>query len=755
MAKATLASLMVKFGADNFEFQQKVKEIDKGLKNLDKEMKTIGKNMSVAFTAPLTALAGVSLKNWDVQVKSIAKVEQAIKATGGAAKLTSKELQAAASDLQGSSLFGDERILNDVTAKMLTFTNIAGDNFKKAQQAALDMATVMERDVSGIVTALGRALNDPVKNMSALSRMGVQFSKEQQATIKTFAETNRLAEAQGVILDALATRFGGQASAVAQAGLGPLIQLKNQWGDFLEEIGAIIAPVVMKIVDGLKGFVSWLQRLSPETKKVIVIVGALAAAIGPLALAIGGVIRLIPTLVAGWTAMTGPAGIAIAAVTALAAAFIYLDAKKQKALRQQEAMFSEWALGDLENQLTTNQQKQDEIYKKIQELQGRSQRSFDSAGTQIRELRREAKDLISEEILLSKAIDTKRKAQEEDNRIKQEAATFNAELQDMLEGISTETEKATGYINELKQKISDLAKQRDMLPEGSLTQVMTINAEIEELQGRIDALQKIGQNVEINIDIKRSAPDKIDVPDNLFDSSDFDKQFEESWNSASNKLLIFSSRASTLMQNFYSKFKISKEDIETISQNMMAPIFAFADKINSAVNDLTQNLASGLGDMFADITIGDGLKNSLRSIADMIGDFIIKLGITTIMASEAVIAFKAAINSLLAPLGPAGGLAAGIGLIAIGAVIKALANKRAENSAPRLANGGLAFGPTYAMVGDNRNAGLDPEVIAPLSKLKQYLQPVSPFAGGDVVFRISGDQLVGILNRQDKQNRHF
>lgn len=40
---------------------------------------------------------------------------------------------------------------------------------------------------------------------------------------------------------------------------------------------------------------------------------------------------------------------------------------------------------------------------------------------------------------------------------------------------------------------------------------------------------------------------------------------------------------------------------------------------------------------------------------------------------------------------------------------------------PRLATGGLATAPTLAMVGDNRNARTDPEVIAPLSKLQGML----------------------------------
>ena len=56
---------------------------------------------------------------------------------------------------------------------------------------------------------------------------------------------------------------------------------------------------------------------------------------------------------------------------------------------------------------------------------------------------------------------------------------------------------------------------------------------------------------------------------------------------------------------------------------------------------------------------------------------------------------------------------------------------------PALAQGGLAYGPTMAMVGDNKNAAIDPEVVAPLSKLKDMM------GGGvvEVVGRIKGDDI--------------
>ena len=69
-------------------------------------------------------------------------------------------------------------------------------------------------------------------------------------------------------------------------------------------------------------------------------------------------------------------------------------------------------------------------------------------------------------------------------------------------------------------------------------------------------------------------------------------------------------------------------------------------------------------------------------------------------------------------------------------------------SAPALAQGGLAYAPTMAMVGDNRNARVDPEVIAPLSKLKSMMGDMG--VGGSLETRISGNDLIILLNRSQK-----
>lgn len=62
-----IADLLIKIGADSYEFQQKAKEVEKGLAGLEKKLTSVGKSLSMKLTAPLVALGAMSLKNTDVQ----------------------------------------------------------------------------------------------------------------------------------------------------------------------------------------------------------------------------------------------------------------------------------------------------------------------------------------------------------------------------------------------------------------------------------------------------------------------------------------------------------------------------------------------------------------------------------------------------------------------------------------------------------------------------------------------------------------
>jgi hypothetical protein len=230
-------------------------------------MRGFGATLLASFSIQaVSSFVKGSIEAFRVQEKAVAKVTQAVKSTGGAAGKTSEELQKMASSLQKNTLFGDEEILNKVTAQLLTFTNIAGPQFDRTQQAALDLATVLDGDLQSASIQLGKALNDPAKNLSALSRSGIQFSKEQIATIKSLQETNQLAEAQNIILTELERQYGGQAKAAAEVD-GGITQLSNAFGDFKEQVGKQLLEALKPTIKSLKEF---FENLTEEDVKSFV-----------------------------------------------------------------------------------------------------------------------------------------------------------------------------------------------------------------------------------------------------------------------------------------------------------------------------------------------------------------------------------------------------------------------------------------------------------------------------------------------------
>jgi hypothetical protein len=93
-------------------------------------------------------------------------------------------------------------------------------------------------------------------------------------------------------------------------------------------------------------------------------------------------------------------------------------------------------------------------------------------------------------------------------------------------------------------------------------------------------------------------------------------------------------------------------------------------------------------------------------------------------------------------LGPFALAVAGAAGAGASVLFNTLLNKVAP---PALAMGGLAYGPTMATVGDNRNARVDPEVIAPLSKLKGMLDGGgSPYI---LTTRVAGSDLLVIMEK--------
>lgn len=729
-----IADLLIKIGADSYEFQQRAKQVEKGLDGLSRKLTSVGKSLSLKLTVPLAALGAVSVSLADTQAKAEAKVQQAIKSTSGAAKLSFDELKAYASDLQSKTLFGDEVILNNATAQLLTFTNIAGENFKRTQAVALDLATVLDGDLKSASLQLGKALNDPVKNLSALSRSGIQFSAEQKEVIDNLAKTNRLAEAQGVILSELERQYGGQAEAAAKVGTGALTQLKNQWGDFLEQIGATLMPVVNKIAGALSAVVTVLQKMNPQMREVIVIVVGIAAAIGPLALGIGGVLKMLPMLAAGFSALLSPVGLAVAAVLALGAAFFYARQRKQELLDNMTDEFEGLTLGTLESRLKENRRRQ-EVNERESPWQGNSPYSKLVYALNKGDRRDELK---MEEQALVEAISRTKKAYEERDRVAAESQKIQDDMAAALKGVNTQTERGTGLIADLQQKIEALEK-RKLLPSATVEDIAAANAEIATLREELSALQNITPDklrtakfepIASTADIQ--LPEwKVKLPDLKPIVSEAQQQMQAvrdtvrggiyDWSGEMSAKLASDITATEEIVSNYTSALVAKgwnfsAALETVSAKVAEVMTRFDEAVQGFVADSITAAADALGQVIA----GDlGFSGLMKAILTQLAQFLKNIGSQLIEFGVMIIAFKSALRSVLA--NPWVAIGVGAAMVAAAAVMTALINKNAQQSVPALATGGLAYGPTYAMVGDNANASVDPEVIAPLSKLQAML----------------------------------
>lgn len=93
-------------------------------------------------------------------------------------------------------------------------------------------------------------------------------------------------------------------------------------------------------------------------------------------------------------------------------------------------------------------------------------------------------------------------------------------------------------------------------------------------------------------------------------------------------------------------------------------------------------------------------------------------------------------------------------MMAVASVASILAAIAHPPKAAAFAEGGILFGPTYALAGEYPGASNNPEVIAPLDRLPSLLgTDKQPTTTGEVSFKIRGRELVGILNKELKTTR--
>lgn len=192
----------------------------------------------------------------DVQMR---KIEATIQATQGAAGLTVVEIGDMAERLDEATLGSAEGFRN-AAAKLLTFKSVSKDAFETTLKLAQDLAANGFGSLETNVVQLGKALENPKQGISALAEAGVTFTDQQKALIAYLVETGKQAQAQGVILEAVAGQVSGVANAVGQGMSGAADLAGKRFTDFKELLGKGVIPVLANMYNGIADVLAQLNN---------------------------------------------------------------------------------------------------------------------------------------------------------------------------------------------------------------------------------------------------------------------------------------------------------------------------------------------------------------------------------------------------------------------------------------------------------------------------------------------------------------
>jgi hypothetical protein len=234
---------------------------------------SLGRNFAVAGAA-IAGAGAIIAKNAQslARIERItAQTESVLKSTGTTANGTSKDIENLAGSLEKLTATEAETIQEGANL-LLTFKNIqnqagaGNDIFNQTTAAMVDVARAMGTDASTEAIRLGKALNDPIKGISALSRVGIQFTEDQRNQIKALQESGDLMGAQKIILAELQSQFGGSGAAFAKTFTGQLELMGHELGTIGEEATMSVMPALQGVIEDLRELI---PVIGPQLKAAI------------------------------------------------------------------------------------------------------------------------------------------------------------------------------------------------------------------------------------------------------------------------------------------------------------------------------------------------------------------------------------------------------------------------------------------------------------------------------------------------------
>lgn len=291
---------------------------------------------------------------------------------------------------------------------------------------------------------------------------------------------------------------------------------------------------------------------------------------------------------------------------------------------------------------------------------------------------------------------------------------------------------------ELQKQLSEISEIKGLNQREMKIRIRAIG--LEELQNRIKAIQKrLADNAApIGTEQRRAMQEQIKTYTQWQRQAiDATAQVRTAWGGLSNIGNAIENVSDTLRGNANAWKKITavinaffqvQEGIKTVTEVMRT--FGLVSQVNAALKqkETAANIVN------TQTVLAEAVASSTASQVKAASDATAASAATAAAGAET---FKAHAAIPFVGIGIAAGL---VGLMA--ATLAAL---------PKFADGGIAYGATLGIFGEYAGASNNPEVVAPLDKLRSLIEPKGGGIGGEVTFRIEGRNLVGLLN---KEHRH-
>jgi hypothetical protein len=271
MAARGSRTLKLTYLGDASQLSKSTRKAGDDVTTLGDRVKGVGKTLAVGFAAVGAAGIAMGKQLFDAfeQVSTAnARVEQVITSMGNfegqIGEVTDRLIKQAEATARLTGV--DRNLIKESQALLLTFDSVnqtagdAGSIFDRATQAAVDLAAAGFGSVTGNAQQLGRALEDPIKGLTALTRSGVTFTEEQRALIASLVEANRTFEAQDIVLQAIERQVGGVAEATANGSA----RIAQSFGILRDRIALELGPafefLVGKALEFVDRFGVWWDR---------------------------------------------------------------------------------------------------------------------------------------------------------------------------------------------------------------------------------------------------------------------------------------------------------------------------------------------------------------------------------------------------------------------------------------------------------------------------------------------------------------